>query len=72
MHEADTRTLAMPVRTLFPSSADTVTVYTDEHGDVVIRHRDVFEDADTLVVIPREQARQLANAIVTAASGSTQ
>lgn len=69
MDDIDTHALAMPVRTLFSSSADTVAVFTDEQGDVVIRHRDVFEDADTLVVIPRERARELAHAIVSAARG---
>lgn len=66
MDESDTQALAIPVRTVFSSGADAVAVYTDGQGDVVIRHRDVFDDAETLVVIPRERARELAQAIATA------
>ncbi|MBL0418985.1 hypothetical protein JI739_01375 [Ramlibacter sp. AW1] len=56
-----------PVKRLFSSSASALAVYTNGDGDVVIRHRDVLEDCDTLMVIPPEFAARLAQAIGRAA-----
>lgn len=58
---------AGPARQLISSSAHALTIFSTDAGDVVIRHRDAFDEVETLLVIPGDQAAQVALAIGDAA-----
>ncbi|TFZ04817.1 hypothetical protein [Ramlibacter rhizophilus] len=69
MEDFRTAPATRSVWSVSPSSADALTVDTDRHGNVVIRHRDAFDEVETMMVIPGDYALRLAEAIGLAAAG---
>jgi hypothetical protein len=61
MESSDEYDSPSPLRRLV-SPADALAVYAEANGEIVIRHQDAFEET-TLVVMPREAAMRLLQAI---------
>ncbi|MGV3727750.1 hypothetical protein [Hydrogenophaga sp.] len=58
--DADKESVVVP-------SVQAVAVYINPHGDVVIRQQDPMGDEDSVIVIPRSNAKTIAKAITEAA-----